>query len=128
MLKSNSGLLPPQTLLNSSIAQVSLLNYLLLRKDEPKPGWTAAEFPMREKSQQTAPDSDPDAAVAEFIRTRGVTRCPTACVLPTHGSVTVADREALEEHVLRQAERRRAKSATRAQQFWNIELLRPALR
>jgi len=27
-------------------------------------------------------DEDCDA-VAEFIRSRGITRCPTACVLPT---------------------------------------------
>lgn len=67
-------------------------------------------------------------AVAEFIRTRGVTRCPTACVLPTQGSVAVADREALEEHALRRAELRRAKTAARAQQIWSIEMLRPQLR
>ena len=79
---------------------------------------------MSEKSQQVSPGTDADAAVAEFIRTRGVTRCPTACVLPTQGSVAIADREALEEHALRRAERRRVRSASRAQQFWNVELVR----
>lgn len=83
---------------------------------------------MSEKSQQISRGADAEAAVAEFIRTRGVTRCPTACVLPTQGSVTLIDREALEEHALRRAELRRVRSATRAQQFWILELLRPALR
>jgi hypothetical protein len=37
-------------------------------------------------------------AVAEFIRTRGITRCPTAFVLPTQALLGAADRAALEEH------------------------------
>jgi hypothetical protein len=41
-------------------------------------------------------ETDCKAVVAEFIRTKGITRCPTACVLPTHGLVAVADRAALE--------------------------------
>ena len=36
-----------------------------------------------------------DAAVAAFIRARGITRCPTVCVLPTHASIAEADRLAL---------------------------------
>jgi hypothetical protein len=45
--------------------------------------------------------SDEDCeAVAEFIRSRGVTRCPTACLLPTQGSVAAADRAALEQHAI----------------------------
>jgi len=39
-------------------------------------------------------------AVAEFIRSKGITRCPTACVLPTQGSIAAADRIALEQHAL----------------------------
>ena len=39
-------------------------------------------------------DCDP---VAEFIRSRGITRCPTACVLPTQGLITAADRIELEQ-------------------------------
>jgi hypothetical protein len=27
-----------------------------------------------------------DAAVAEFIRSKGVTRCPTVCLAPTQGT------------------------------------------
>ena len=45
------------------------------------------------------PENDCEA-VAEFIRTKGITRCPTACVLPTQGSVAAADRVALEEHAV----------------------------
>ena len=37
-------------------------------------------------------------AVAEFIRTRGTTRCPTAFVLPTQALLGAADRAALEEY------------------------------
>jgi hypothetical protein len=37
-------------------------------------------------------------AVAEFLRKRNVTRCPTACVVPTRASVTAADRAALRDH------------------------------
>lgn len=37
-------------------------------------------------------------AVAEFLRKRNVTRCPTACVVPTRGSVTDADRAALRDY------------------------------
>lgn len=34
-------------------------------------------------------------AVAEFMSRKGVTRCPTACVVPTRASVTETDRVAL---------------------------------
>ena len=34
---------------------------------------------------------DHDAEIAAFIRTKGVTRCPTACVVPTQGSPDLAD-------------------------------------
>ena len=44
-----------------------------------------------------------EAAVASFIRIRGVTRCPTACALPTQGTVTAADRAALQDHAIARA-------------------------
>ena len=44
-------------------------------------------------------DEDCDA-IAEFIRSRGITRCPTACVLPTQGLITAADRIALEQYAV----------------------------
>jgi hypothetical protein len=37
-------------------------------------------------------------AIAEFMSKKGVTRCPTACVVPTRASVTEADRAALRNH------------------------------
>ncbi len=36
-----------------------------------------------------------DAAIAEFVRVKGVTRCPTVCAVPTQGSVSSSDRLAL---------------------------------
>jgi hypothetical protein len=46
------------------------------------------------------------AAVAEFLHKRGVTRCPTACVVATQGKVTEADRLALRKyHSVREAVR-----------------------
>jgi hypothetical protein len=39
-----------------------------------------------------------EATVIAFIRTKGITRCPTACALPTQGTVTSADRAALENY------------------------------
>jgi hypothetical protein len=66
--------------------------------------------------------NDCEAAVAEFIRTKGVTRCPTACVLPTQGSVAAADRKALEEYALHRDRLRDAKIVARAQQFWTREI------
>jgi hypothetical protein len=52
-----------------------------------------------------------EAAVAEFIRTRGVTRCPTACVLPTQGSVAPHDRAALAEYAESRDRVRKARTA-----------------
>jgi hypothetical protein len=36
-----------------------------------------------------------EAEITAFISARGVTRCPTACVAPTQGSGSSADRAAL---------------------------------
>jgi 7-keto-8-aminopelargonate synthetase-like enzyme len=48
-----------------------------------------------------------NAAIAEFIRTRGATRCPTACLAPTQASPTTKDRRALSRHEEQRAEVRR---------------------
>ncbi|MGA8380555.1 MAG: hypothetical protein WB710_05445 [Stellaceae bacterium] len=37
-----------------------------------------------------------EAAVAAFIQTKGVTRCPTACVVRTQAMVSKSDQEALQ--------------------------------
>jgi len=39
-----------------------------------------------------------EAAIAEFMRKKGVTRCPTACVVPTRASVAADDRAALSNY------------------------------
>ena len=38
-----------------------------------------------------------DAAIAAFIRRKGITRCPTACVVRTQGTISKSDREALQK-------------------------------
>ena len=43
-------------------------------------------------------ETDYANAVAEFMSKRGVTRCPTVCIVPTHASVAEADREALRDY------------------------------
>ncbi len=44
-------------------------------------------------------DAEYEAAVAAFLRTKGVTKCPTVCVVPTQATVAEADRAAYREHV-----------------------------
>ena len=41
---------------------------------------------------------DHEAAVAVFIRAKGLTRCPTACVAPTQGLPNAGDHAALEQY------------------------------
>jgi hypothetical protein len=55
-----------------------------------------------------------DAAVAAFIRNRGVTRCPTACLVRTQASVSPADRAALEQYELGRERSRRTNLAAAA--------------
>jgi hypothetical protein len=55
-----------------------------------------------------------EAEIAAFIRTRGITRCPTACAVPTHASGSTADREALRQR----AERLEASRQERSQHSW----------
>jgi hypothetical protein len=55
-----------------------------------------------------------EAAVAAFIRSRGVTRCPTACLARTQASVPAADREALEHYEAGREQSRRSHVAATA--------------
>ena len=66
-------------------------------------------------------EHDHEAIIAEYIRTKGVTRCPTACVVPTQASVTAADRVALEEYAVERDRQRREKAAARARLLWRID-------
>jgi hypothetical protein len=61
-------------------------------------------------------DKDSDA-VADFIRSKGVTRCPTACVLPTQGSIAAANRIALEQHAIARDRMQRERAAARWRSF-----------
>jgi hypothetical protein len=74
---------------------------------------------------QLISDYDHKAVIAEFIRTKGVTRCPTACAVPTQGSVDRADRAALEEYAVTRDRQRREKAAARARLFWASEIPAP---
>jgi hypothetical protein len=38
------------------------------------------------------------AQIEEFMRRRGVTRCPTACVVPTYGAIAESDRAKLRDY------------------------------
>ena len=42
--------------------------------------------------------SEQEALIAEFMRKKGITRCPTACAVPTHAAVSPADRTALQNY------------------------------
>jgi hypothetical protein len=56
-----------------------------------------------------------DAAVEEFMRTKGITRCPTACAVPTHADVPDTDRRALQSYA-------EAKEAARLEKTKNYQL------
>ena len=58
--------------------------------------------------------SDYEAAVVAFIRDKGVTRCPTACVVRTQASVPAADRAALEHYEASREQSRRSHIAATA--------------
>ena len=63
------------------------------------------------------------AAIAEFMRKKGITRCPTACVVPTHGNVNEADRVALRNYDAA----RDARAAAKARSLpTNARFLRPS--
>jgi hypothetical protein len=47
-------------------------------------------------------NADYEAAVAAFLRTRGVTRCPTVCAVPTQATVADADRAAYRDYITAQ--------------------------
>ena len=63
-------------------------------------------------------DDEYKAAVAAFIRTKGVTRCPTACALPTQGTIAADDRAALEDYAIARTRWRRQRQAARQRSFW----------
>ena len=62
-------------------------------------------------------DTDYDKAVAEFLRRKSVTRCPTVCAVPTHANVAEADRTALRNHAAAREAARLAKMRNYQQQL-----------
>ena len=52
-----------------------------------------------------------EAAVAAFIRRNGVTRCPTACALPTQAAPAAADQAALQRYAALRSRSRRQQAA-----------------
>ena len=64
-------------------------------------------------------EADYEAAVAEFLRTKGVTRCPTVCVVPTQATVAESDRAAYRDYVAAREAARLEKQKT-LQQILNF--------
>jgi hypothetical protein len=56
--------------------------------------------------------NEQDALVAEFMRKKGITRCPTACAVPTHAALSEADRAALRDYGAAKEAARMEKSKT----------------
>lgn len=63
-------------------------------------------------------DNEYQAAVAAFIRAKGVTRCPTACALPTQGVVPAVDRAALADYAVARTQSREKRLAARERALW----------
>ena len=57
-------------------------------------------------------DADYQAAVAVFLSTKGVTRCPTVCMVPTQATVAEADRAAYRDYIAAQEAARLEKQKT----------------
>ena len=63
--------------------------------------------------------ADYEAAVAAFLRSKGITRCPTVCAVPTQASVDEADRAAYRDYVAAK-EAARVEKLRSLQQFINL--------
>ena len=64
-----------------------------------------------------------EAAVAAFIRNNGITRCPTACALPTQATPAPADRVALRRYVAQHNQTRKRQAMGRRRSFWTAAVL-----
>jgi hypothetical protein len=63
-----------------------------------------------------------EAAVAAFIRSNGVTRCPTACALPTQATLSAIDRVALQNYAAGRSKSRRQAIAKQEQFLWAVSM------
>src|SRR6266436_8059417 len=87
-------------------------------------GWSAM-IRKQEKPIGPVPTMSPgeyEAAVAAFIRSKGVTRCPTACLVRTQASVPAADRAALERYEASREQSRRGNLAVVARPLGALPL------
>ena len=66
--------------------------------------------------------TDHEAAVAQYLATKGVTRCPTVCAVPTQATIADSDRVLLREYVAAQeaARQSRIKSVRSLINLWPI--------
>ena len=64
-----------------------------------------------------------EAAVAAFIRNNGITRCPTACALPTQATPDPADRIALQDYAALRNQNHKQQAMGRARSFWTAKVL-----
>jgi hypothetical protein len=64
-------------------------------------------------------------AIAAYIRTRGVTRCPTACAIPTQATIPPADQAALAQHGEVRERARQQRMATAAHAYGNYRVTWP---
>ena len=82
-------------------------------------GQRERDGPAWQKVFMSEDDLDP---IAKFIRTNGITRCPTACLLPTQASILAADRAALEQHAVARDRMHREQAAARWGKFAPFKL------
>jgi hypothetical protein len=68
-------------------------------------------------------DEEYVAAVAAFIQTNGITRCPTACALPTQAAPDAADRRALQRYAALRNQSRWQQQVARDHSFWTAKVL-----
>ncbi len=80
----------------------------------------------RSKTKSGKSTRDDAAAIAAYIRTRGVTHCPTACAMRTQATISDADRAALARYgLMREHARQRRMAAVAAQAYGNFKVVVP---
>ena len=122
--ETERSLREPTLALSGEAVQVATSLLASSRSERQKKSTRAAVPAEMAGTGRNVAGDDGGAVIAEFIRTKGITRCPTACVVPTQGSVSAADRAALEAYATARDRVRREKSL-RARLFWTVEFRRP---
>ncbi len=72
------------------------------------------------------PTTGDAVAIASYIRTRGVTRCPTACANATQATIPAADQAVLAEYGLVRERARQQRMAAAAHAYGNYKVIAPA--